>query len=203
MSNKELRQIERNLSLLRQQKYGMEETKILAPDEEKVRIGQRIEKTKVIEKIDDSSSQDIISKVNFSAIPEDNIQQAYQNALPPDANLYENIETNEISQILAILKNFRRLDKFFELLSQDQNIASEIRHQCRDIASQLTSKKHPKENNNQPNSKSGCGQNETLESYLIATLNCEDDSNQGFLLNAWLIPDESIKDISHIPHVTL
>ena len=46
MDNRELTQIKKNLSLLRQQKYGKEKARILAPEEEKVRIQLQIDELK-------------------------------------------------------------------------------------------------------------------------------------------------------------
>lgn len=102
--------------------------------------------------IQNSLPQNFTNDIDFPVIPEDSIQQAYRDALPVDANLFENIETNEISQILLILENFRKLPLFFKLLSQNENISSNIRDQCQNLASQLAEKKHPEDKQNKPKS---------------------------------------------------
>jgi CHAT domain-containing protein len=134
-------------------------------------------------------SPDSLKDLDFSKVPPESIQQAYQNALPPDARLW-GLAENNIKTILKKIEEFRRLSLFFNLLSQDENISSEIRNQCREIANKLATKKHPEEITNNPPAG-------YLKSYLIATLKPENQTE--FLLNAWLIrdhPDNSVQDLS-------
>ena len=135
--------------------------------------------------------QDSFKNLYFSNIPHESIQKAYQDVLPPDAGVW-NLEENDITQILQSLYEFRRLPEFIIQLSHDKNISEEIRNQLSDLANQIASKNYP-ENNENINTKDFFSNKEgELESYLIATIeNCDDDNEQ-FLLNAWLIIDDSV-----------
>lgn len=136
-----------------------------------------------------------LSDLDFSSIPEESIQQAYQNALPTDADMW-NLEGNNITQILQSLYEFRRLFEFLTQLSQDENIADEVRNKLGYLAKNIASQKHPEEKNNQTSTDFFYHKKRQIESYLIATIELCDDGNEEFLLNAWLIPDDSVKDLS-------
>jgi vWA-MoxR associated protein C-terminal domain/Effector-associated domain 10 len=137
-------------------------------------------------------SQKSLNDLDFSRIPQESIQKAYQEALPLDAGVW-GLEANNITQILQQLEQFRRLFEFFTRLSQDKNIPQEIRNQLSGVAEELASKKSPDENKNKPPSNFVFNKEGQLESYLIATLERCDD-NENFLLNAWLIIDDSLPE---------
>lgn len=141
-------------------------------------------------------SPDSLKDLDFSSIPQESIKKAYQDALPPDASLW-NLQGNDITQILQELQEFRRLFEFFNRLSQDKNIPEEIRNQLGEIAQGLASKKQ-EDNQNKPSTDFFPRHEGQLESYLIATIERCDDNNEQFLLNAWLIIDDlvSVNDIS-------
>ncbi len=141
------------------------------------------------------SSQADFSDLDFSSIPNECIQQAYQNALPADAGLW-GWEVDDLPQMLETLKQFRRLEQFFEQLSQNKNISQEIRNKCQDLAKTFASKKSKKSHLKPGVNTVYSRHNQQLESYLIATLIPENDENEMFLLNAWLIMDNSIQDLS-------
>jgi hypothetical protein len=134
--------------------------------------------------------------LDFSRIPQESIQKAYQEALPPDAGVW-GLEANNITQILQQLEQFRRSFEFFNRLSQDKNIPQEIRNQLGEIAQGLASKKQ-EDNQNKPSTDFFPKHEGQLESYLIATIERCDDNNEQFLLNAWLIIDDlvPVNDIS-------
>jgi hypothetical protein len=90
-------------------------------------------------------SQEYLKDLDFSAIPQESIQQAYQDALPPDADVW-NLQANNITEILQKLEQFRRLSEFFNQLSQDETIPQEIRKKLINFAKRLVSKKRPDEN---------------------------------------------------------
>ncbi|GAB1537903.1 hypothetical protein NUACC21_05580 [Scytonema sp. NUACC21] len=136
-------------------------------------------------------SQESLRDLDFSGIPPESIQQAYQDALPPDASVW-NLEGNNITQILQELDEFRRLFEFFNRLSQDENLPQEIRNKLSGIAKALASKKHSEDNGNKLSTDFFSNKEGQLESYLIATLERCDDENEQFLLNAWLIIDDSV-----------
>ncbi len=136
-------------------------------------------------------SQDSLNDLDFSSIPQESIQQAYQYALPPDAGVW-NLGGNNIIQILQELEEFRRLFEFFNRLSQDENISQEIRNKLIDFAEGLASKKYPDENKAKLTTNFLSNKEGQLESYLLATIEHCDDDNEQFLLNAWLIIDDSV-----------
>ncbi|MEB3218392.1 MAG: hypothetical protein VKN72_19465 [Nostocales cyanobacterium 94392] len=134
--------------------------------------------------------QDSLNNLDFSNIPHEIIQKAYQDVLPPDARLWD-LEENNITQILQSLNEFKRFD-FLTQLSQDKNISEEIRNQLSDLANQIASKKYPENNKNIDTKDFFYNKERELESYLIATIEHCDDDNEQFLLNAWLIIDDSV-----------
>lgn len=135
-------------------------------------------------------SQKFLKDLDFSRIPQESIQKAYQEALPRDAGVW-GLEGNNITQILQQLEQFRRLFEFFNRLSQDKNIPQDIRNKLSGVAEELASKKSPDENKNKLPSNFVYNKEGQLQSYLIATLErCGD--NEDFLLNAWLIIDDSL-----------
>jgi hypothetical protein len=135
--------------------------------------------------------QDSLNNLDFSNIPNESIQKAYQDVLPPDAGVW-NLEENNITQILQSLNEFRRLSEFLTQLSQDKNISEEIRNQLSDFANQIVSKKYPENKKNIKKTDYFSNREGQLESYLIATIERFDDDNEKFLLNAWLIIDDSL-----------
>lgn len=142
-------------------------------------------------------SQESLKDLDFSDIPQESIQQAYQNALPLDADVWKS-KGNNITQMLQELEEFRRLFEFFNRLSQDEKVHREIRNKLSILAEGIASKKYPEENKDKYSTDFFSNKEEQLESYLIATIERCDDDNQQFLLNAWLIIDDSvpIKDLS-------
>ncbi|MGK7930127.1 MAG: hypothetical protein AB4041_01660 [Microcystaceae cyanobacterium] len=158
----------------------------------------------------DSQSRESLSEsemdLDLSDIPQESIQQAYQDSLPPDAELWGLAGENN-RKILQTLERFRRLSQFFERLSQDknlplerryqlfeglsqdENISPEMRHHLQTIAQKLALKKHP-ESKNKSSPQSNNQANASLKSYLMATLDPYDDKGNQFLLNAWLITDD-------------
>jgi hypothetical protein len=137
-----------------------------------------------------SNSQDLLTNFDFSDIPQESIQQAYQAALPPDGRLWV-LEGNDISQILKELGQFRRLGEFFMCLSKDENISKENRDCLRSIAKKILAKKHPNESKDQPLSNFFGNRKVQLKSYLMATIERCDNDEESFLINAWLIIEDS------------
>jgi hypothetical protein len=78
--------------------------------------------------------QESFQDLDFSGISSESIQKAYQDFLPPDADLWDlpppadlpDLTGNNIKAILKKLDGFRQLSQFLERLSQDQNLP--IRH---------------------------------------------------------------------------
>jgi hypothetical protein len=119
----------------------------------------------------------------FCALGEDkkineSIQQAYRDSLPVDAGLW-NLEGNNITNIIPTLAQYRRLPEFFNRLIQDEGLPPAIRGKLSDL---FKIEKQPIAKINQ-----------TLESYLIVTVNKSDNTKE-LLLNAWLILDNSVVD---------
>jgi hypothetical protein len=135
--------------------------------------------------------QESLNDLDLNGIPTESIQQAYQDALPPDAGVW-NLEANNITQILQELEQFRRLYDFFNQLSQDETIPQEIRNKLSNFTERLASKKCSDENKPKSKTKLSFNQEGQLQSYLIATIERCNDGNEQFLLNAWLIVDDSL-----------
>jgi hypothetical protein len=131
--------------------------------------------------------------LEYSGIPQESIQQAYQDSLTSDAGLWDLAE-NDLMQRLQALEQFRRLPEFLDRLSRDKNVPLEVREHL--IAKYLVSKKYPGRQNNTSEENSFSDRQVQLKSYLIATLVPGDRDGDRFLLNAWLIIDDSVKDLS-------
>ena len=144
------------------------------------------------------------SDLDLSSIPYESIQKAYQDSLPPDADVWDlphpnvdlsDLAGNNIEAILKKLEEFRQDSQFFERLSQDQNLPIEIRDR---IENKLPSKKYPEKSRNKSSTDFIYNQPAQLKlkSYLMATLVHDDNDGDKFLLNAWLIIDDSVQDLS-------
>ncbi|MGD1701381.1 trypsin-like peptidase domain-containing protein [Dapis sp. BLCC M229] len=131
--------------------------------------------------------------LDFSGISPETIQKAYQNSLPPDAEVWD-LEVNNISQILENMHQFRRLPQFFQQLIQSPDILIEIRNQLQEEVEKLAPKKSLTENTNKSSKDFFSNLSEKLDSYILATL--IPDQDEYFFLNAWLIIDDSVQNIS-------
>jgi hypothetical protein len=77
----------------------------------------------------DSFSQESFQDLDFSGIPSESIQKAYQDSLPPDADVWDlpplnadvsDLAGDNIATVLKKLNEFRQLFQFLKRLSQDQ-----------------------------------------------------------------------------------
>lgn len=132
-----------------------------------------------------STLSSILAQIN----PE-TIQKAYENSLPPDAELWYSKPDN-IESILSKLDEFRRLVEFFAELNQDDDISEELRDKLKHYAEKLLSKKSQEDKIDKP--PNNCPQQ--LESFVLFTLNPTENKDK-FLLNAWLIKDNSVEGIA-------
>jgi hypothetical protein len=130
-------------------------------------------------------SLDSLGGFDFSNISQESVRKAYQSALPTDADLWGLAEGNT-EEILKKLAEFRKLFQFFQGLSQDEDLPNEFRELFGKTASELAVKK-------QNENVKYLSENK-LKSYLIATLSPNDNNGNKFLLNAWLIVDDLVKD---------
>ena len=140
-----------------------------------------------------SSDKEAIISALFPILAQINpetIQQTYQQSLPPDADLW-NLESNDIAAILSKLDEFRRLPDFVEQLTQDADISEELRDKIQHYTEKLPPKKLQEDKIEKPPNNSP----EQLESFVLFTLNSTENKDR-FLLNAWLIQDNSVDDIS-------
>jgi uncharacterized coiled-coil protein SlyX len=131
--------------------------------------------------------------LDFADISENIIQQAYQDSLPPDTGVW-GLAGNNISQKIHALEQFGRLSDFLDRLIQDESLSSVSRDRLQSIAKQLALKKSPEITKNKSSPNSEIDGAKQLKSYLIATL-VPDDIDR-FLLNAWLIADDSVQELS-------
>ena len=139
-----------------------------------------------------SFSQASFSDLDLSSIPQESIQQAYQDSLPPDAGVWDLAE-NDRTQILQTIEQFRQLPEFLDRLIHDKNVSLEVRAR---IAKYLASKKYLGNQNNPSEKDCFSDRQVQLKSYLIATLVPGERDGGNFLLNAWLIVDDSVRDLS-------
>ena len=110
------------------------------------------------------------------------IASAYQSALPPDASLHPVQADDQISE----LADRRVLHKFIEILANDRTVSEPTRAELQKIISTLDAKTN--------SDRADTTSKKRLRSYLIVVLRPE--PNQKFRVNAWLIPDDSVKKLS-------
>ncbi|GBE90951.1 hypothetical protein [Nostoc cycadae] len=137
-----------------------------------------------------NSSQNLLNESDFSGISQESIQQAYQDSLPPDASVW-NLEVKDTTQRLQVIEEFRKSLEFVQRLIQDERIPQESRDKLSALAEELAAKKHSGDKTKPPTNFLSNPQGQ-LESYLIATIERCDDDNEQFLMNAWLIIDDSL-----------
>lgn len=149
-----------------------------------------------------SFSQELSQDLDFSGIPSESIQKAYQDSLPPDADVWDlphpnvdlsDLAGNNIKAMLKKVEEFRQDYQFLKRLSQDKNLPVEIRDR---IANILRSINYPEKSRNKSSTDCFYNQPAQLKSYLMATLVHDDNDGDKFLLNAWLIIDDSVQDLS-------
>ena len=110
------------------------------------------------------------------------IASAYQSALPTDANLHPVQADDKISE----LADRRVLHKFIEILANDRTVSESTRAELQKIISTPDSETSSDRADNTSKKR--------LRSYLIVVLRPE--PNLKFCVNAWLIPDDSVKGSS-------
>lgn len=131
--------------------------------------------------------------LDFSDISPETIEKAYQDSLPADADIWD-FEADNIEQILENLHQFRKIYEFFERLIQAPDVPGEIRNQLQEELEKLAPKKYLTENINKSSTDFFSNHSEKLDSYILATL--IPDKNEYFCLNAWLIIDDSVQNLS-------
>ena len=113
---------------------------------------------------------------------DDAIASAYQSALPTDASLHPVQADDKISE----LADRRVLHKFIEILVNDRTVSESTRAELQKIISASDGKTNGDRADNTNKKR--------LRSYLIVVLRPE--PNLKFCVNAWLIPDDSVKGSS-------
>ncbi|MEA5468578.1 hypothetical protein, partial [Spirulina sp. 06S082] len=128
------------------------------------------------------------------------IDTIYCNIIYRDDTYLFSMETTNRVKMLNNLNKLRRLEEFCETLSQESTLDLQLRKKLQHIAQKFTDCQDTKmiEDNSLSNKK------KKFKSYLIATLQSFDIKEQEFLLNAWLIIDDSIESLqkykSLLPH---
>jgi uncharacterized protein (UPF0147 family) len=117
------------------------------------------------------------------------VRQAYRDALPADAGL-SRPEVANYGDMVAQLQEFRRLPEFVQRLVQDEQIPQAIRNQLKDATQQLGQTAEWQQTVVDPKATV-----KILQSYLQIVLR-PDRSANGFVINGWLIPDDSVLDAS-------
>jgi hypothetical protein len=110
------------------------------------------------------------------------IASAYQSALPTDASLHPVQAVDKISE----LADRRVLHKFIEILANDRTVSESTRAELQKIISTPDGKTN--------SDRADTTSKKRLRSYLIVVLRPE--PNLKFCVNAWLIPDDSVKGSS-------
>lgn len=114
------------------------------------------------------------------------VKRIYQESLPPDSYI-SRPEASDVGDMVAQLQEFRRLQLFLRQLATHADIPESIRKQLESFGEQLREPETP----SQPAALvdvSSC-----LQSYLQVVLR-PDLSSKGLVVNAWLIPDETVLD---------
>ena len=139
-----------------------------------------------------SDKEALISALSpiLAQINQETLQEAYQKSLPSDAELWD-VESSDVTAILNKLDQFRRLADFIEQLTKDSKISEELRKKLKHYTKKLPPKKPQEDKIDKP--PDNC--NQQLESFILFTLKSTENQDQ-FLLNAWLIKDNFIEDIS-------
>jgi vWA-MoxR associated protein C-terminal domain len=117
----------------------------------------------------------------------DSVKLAYRNSLPMDAGLSRS-EAIDFGNMVTQLQEFRRLPEFVEQLVGDRSTPESIRRQLNDLIQQWNGMEQPKQSStlvDLPQVK--------LQSYLQIVVN-SDFGSDGFVINGWLIPDDSVQD---------
>ncbi len=115
------------------------------------------------------------------------IRQAYRDALPADAAL-SRPEAANYGDMVAQLQEFRKLPEFIQRLVQDEQIPPAIRGQLKDATQQLSQTEGW-----QQAMVASTATPKILQSYLQIVLR-PDRSANAFVINGWLIPDDSVLD---------
>ena len=143
---------------------------------------ERVRFTDIVVKGSSQGNQENSPDLDFSGMPLESIQEAYRQALPPDANLWGdgNLEENDISQILERLKKFGRMEVFYEVfyqvLSQDNNPSAQMDQEIQAEENQAR--------------ETGNVVSEEQKYYLIITISSEPADNNQFTLHSWLVMGE-------------
>jgi hypothetical protein len=120
-------------------------------------------------------------------ITDQQVTRAYQEALPPDAEL-SRLRANSFTDMVTQLQEFRRLPLFLHKLIYDETIPEPIRQQLNSL--ELA------ENTTEQKSQTNLAFSITssrLQAYLQVVLR-PDLSSERLVVNAWLIPDETVTD---------
>jgi len=133
-----------------------------------------------------SSTQDLLRLLTQIGDLE-SVGQAYRETLPVDSYL-SRPEATKHTDMVAQLQEFRRLLEFAERLAGDPQISPLVREQLKDFIQKL----EQSEQRHQPSTVQIVSQI-ALQSYLQIVLRPNLSSDR-FVVNAWLIPDESVYD---------
>lgn len=116
----------------------------------------------------------------------DIIQQTYQDTLPVDGKLSHPQITDRVG-MMSNLQDFRRLPTFIQQLANNGKVPQSVR----DRLSQEIDLPNPSIPTSTPVNSTA----NTLQSHLLITLHPESGTSK-FLVNAWLIPDDMVRDES-------
>ncbi|MFG6100968.1 hypothetical protein U2F10_01865 [Leptothoe sp. EHU-05/26/07-4] len=114
------------------------------------------------------------------------VRQAYQSALPADAELSQP-RVSQPESMVRQLQEFRRLDQFLDQLLVDTDTPEAIRQQLKEFKSQTDNSDLPTSNI------SSSGKPEIIQAYLQIVVRPELSSDK-LIVNGWLIPNDLEQD---------
>jgi hypothetical protein len=132
------------------------------------------------------SLQNLLNQLSQSG-SQDSVEQAYQAALPPDAELFRS-EVTDNFDILSQLQEFNRLRDFVAYLIDDNSVPEALRLKLKD---ELDSYDSASKSDKAPFSDLITKQvSKKLSPYLMVVLQPTSQDGQ-FLINAWLLSDDA------------
>lgn len=136
--------------------------------------------------ISQQSFQDLIQTLEQMTNVQ-SVKRTYQEVLPPDAEVSRPIATS-FEGMVTQLQDFRRLQPFLQRLAEHPDTPEAIRKQ-------LNKLRQPDSEHEQNTPQTATANNRQLgcQAYLQIVLR-PDLSSDGLVVNAWLIPDDTVQD---------
>jgi vWA-MoxR associated protein C-terminal domain/vWA-MoxR associated protein middle region (VMAP-M) 1 len=115
------------------------------------------------------------------------IRRAYEESLPPDPRLYRSY-AGSLEEMVLLIQGFNKIPDFIYRLIAEKRLSQSVGNQLKDWVEQL-------DDSQRSHSSIVTASTQTLQSYLQIVLR-PDQSSDAFVVSAWLIPDDTIQDVS-------